>query len=182
MADRQQQTTLTRKELAEKTGVTPQAVFYWIRTGYGGIGAYLQGKRIDSTILTQEPFKGLLERHRAEQDAQPPAEPAEVEKMRAELADLRAEVEAAKEAEAAAKKQLADAQAANRLHELDIEHKEQTISDLRAEVMRLRSELDTAHRLHAMTLAALPAPRQTIGERLKNLFHKPKQDQTQPEE
>ena len=175
MESRQQPVTLTRKELAEQTGVTPQAVHYWIKTDYCGINAYLNGKKIDGTILAQEPFKGYSERHKGTQDAQPPAEPAEVEKLRSELA-------AAKEAEAEANKLLADAQAANRLHELDIEHKEQTISDLRAEVMRLRSELDTAHRLHAMTLAALPAPRQTIGERLKKLFHKPKQDQTQPEE
>lgn len=156
MESRQQPVTLSIKEFAERIGEKPSRIYYRIRTNKGDIRAYYDGKRINYTIFETEPYKTLSERQEAHQDATPTASDSII-------ADLRADLEETK-------RQLADAQAENRLQAQTIAHQEQTIN-------LLQSQLDTAQRLHAMTLAALPAPRQTIGERLKNLFGR-KHDQT----
>lgn len=156
MESRQQPVTLSIKEFAERIGEKPSRIYYRIRTNKGDIRAYYDGKRINYTIFETEPYKTLSERQEAHQEATPPASDSII-------ADLRADLEETK-------RQLADAQAENRLQAQTIAHQEQTIN-------LLQSELDTAHRLHAMTLAALPAPRKTFGEKIREALHiKPKQE------
>lgn len=145
---------ITQTEFARRANVSRQTVNYWIRRDTGGIKGYLQGSMIDTDALTNAAFMEATARKRAYNKA--PQDPAEIDRLRGELEKAQAEIRLLTERTAA---------------------RDQTIADLRAEIDRLRIELDTAHRLHAMTLAALPAPKKTIGERIKEALHiKPKQE------
>lgn len=183
---------ITQAELAERLGVSRQAIQYYRRSNKGGINAYFKGKRIDSTILTQEPYKTLTERHKASQDAQPPAAAKEIQRinaLRAEdqqriadqeqtITDLRSDLDRLQSEKQTALEQLHAAQAEIRLHEQTIAHQEQRIADKQAEIDRLRADIDAERKLYALTLAALPAPRKTFGERFRELFGIKTKDQT----
>ena len=178
--------TISKSDLADFLGVSIPTVYAMIDRNQDGIKDYCTGKRIDSAIKDKEPFKSLSERHRANQE-QTIADKSR--KSAAERAKLQEQIDtqAAKitdlEQTIAAKDQTIKDQAARitdmertitdlehqrDLADRDKAHQEQTIADL-------RKELETAHQLHALTLAALPAPRKTIVERLKALFTRAKQ-------
>lgn len=143
---------ITQTEFARRANVSRQTVNYWIRRDRGGIKGYLNGSMIDTDALTNAAFMEATARKRASN--KPPTDPAEIDRLRGELDKAQAEIRLLTERTAA---------------------RDQTIADLRAEIDRLRIELDTAHRLHAMTLAALPAPRKTFGEKIREALHiKPK--------
>ncbi len=142
--------TISKTELAKHCGVTAPTIYAWMRANRGRIQGYLVGKRVDISILQVEPYKSDTERTAAARTGSAAAraaqeqQPAEIEQLRERIA----------EQEKTIVKQAAE-----------LEH-------LRDTNRLLQTELETAHRLHAMTLAALPAPRKTLGERIKGLFKK----------
>lgn len=133
-------TRITRKDFAKACGTSRPTLNKWIEQDKDGIRKYVTPDGIDERILKAEPWASLCKK-------QPDAKPSKNDELRKQIDELRTE-------NAILQERIKGLEALNALQA--------------SELQRMTQLADQAQRLHLAQIAALPAPRRTFFEWLRD--------------